>query len=503
MTGNVEGSGDYFIPPGGGFDPVNPGSVPHTGTDPGVVGNGAGVRQWRIGAYWPGNYPRCTHFHEDRLCFAGAPELPDRIDMSCTSEYETFSPTQLNDGSITDSNACSFALNSNTVNAIFWMQTDQHGLVLGTAGGEWVLAPSPGASSITPTSVQARQINEYGSTNVAPLHIGKNTMYLQAGGRKLRTAAYEFTIDGYTGDDITPLAQHATVGGFTAMAVQRTPQQILWLARTDGTLVSCCYDDKQNEAAWAVHQLGGVGDAAGNPPKVLSLDVIPNPDGTYDEVWLAVQRYINGATVVFIERMSKIWEEGDAVTDATYGFLRYVPSDTVYADCAQRVVSDTPFTTINGATWLDNAVVGVMGDGSMQADATVGPSGVVTLEFAAKDAVVGFKYSSIGRTLKIEAGGGDGPAQGKIQRVHSVLFDVIESAGFYVNARGNDYPLQDIPLRKTSDLMDQPTPLRSDTIEVAWEGTYDRGAQVEWQATGMLPFNLSGLSAQLVTQDGG
>jgi hypothetical protein len=482
-------------------DPINPGA-PHTGTDPGVSGNGSGVREWRLGAYWPANYPRCTHFHEDRLCFAGAPQSPDRIDMSCSSEYEVFSPTNLDDGTINDANACSFALNSNTVNAIFWMQTDQHGLVLGTAGGEWVLMPSPGAASITPTSVQARQINEYGSVAVAPLHVGKNTLYLQTGGRKLRTAGYDFTSDGYTGDDITPLAQHATVSGFVSMAVQRTPQQILWLARADGALVSCCYDDKQNEAAWAVHSIGGVGDADGNPPKVLSVDVIPNPDGTYDEVWLAVQRYINGATVVYVERMSKLWEEGDASVDEN-GTPRYVPDDTVYADCAQRVTNTTAFGTISGATWLEGATVGVMGDGSMQSDAVVDDSGGLTLEFEAKDVVIGFKYSSIGRTLKIEAGGADGPAQGKIQRVHRVLFDVIESAGFYVNARGGSYPLQDIPFRKTDDLMDAPTPLRTDTVVVAWEGTYDRGVQIEWQSKGMLPFNLSGMSAQLETQDGG
>lgn len=455
-----------------------------------------------LGAFYAGNYPGCVHFHEDRLCFAGAPQLPQRVDMSNTSEYEIFSPSKLLDGTVSDSNAVSFAFNSNTVNAIRWMQTDQHGLICGTAGGVWVAAPSAATGGITPTSISAKQINEYGVIAVPPLHIGKNIISVQLGGRKLRTVTYNFAIDGFEGQDLTPLAEHITVGGFTSLAVQRTPYQILWLTRADGTLVSVSYDSDQDEVAFAAHPLGGVGDADGNPPKVLSVECIPAPDGTRDEVWLAVQRYVNGATVVYVERMSKIWEAGDQVLDASGAFYRYVPSLTSYADAGQRLVSDTEVSTVSGLTWLEGETVSILADGATHADKVVS-GGTIALDTPSKDIVVGLKYSSIGKTLPIEAGGADGPAQGKLKRIHKVIFDVYESSGFSTNPRGDAFPLQEIPFRLTNDYMDEPVALRTEAVTVSWEGTYETAGQVEFHGEGLQPLNLSGMSIQLETQDGG
>jgi hypothetical protein len=232
--------------------------------------------------------------------------------------------------------------------------------------------------------------------------------------------------------------------------------------------------------------------------------VIPSPDGTRDEVWLAVSRTINGATAVNIERMSKMWEVGDAVLDTTVApdFYRYVPALTSYLDSSQRLVSDTAFTTVSGLTWLVGETVGVLADGAAHPDCVVDATGAITLAREAKDVVLGLKYTSIGRTLTIEAGGGDGPAQGKIKRIHRVIFRVYESAGFQVRAT-NSPTVTDIWLRSTSDVMDEPIPLQTDDVPQAWEGSYDRLGQVEWQQSQPLPLNLSGLVVQLETQDGG
>lgn len=478
-------------------DPLDPGA-PHTGTDPGVSGHGAGVRQWALGAWYGNNYPACVHFYEDRLCFAGAPQSPERIDMSCSSAYETFSPSALLDDTVTPANACAFALNSNTVNAIRWMQSDQNGLLAGTAGGEWVVASSSITEALSPTSITAKQTTEFGAAAVAPVHTGMTTLFMQAGARKLREMKYSFMINGFQGTEISPLAEHLTAGGFKAMALQRTPQQVLWLVRNDGVLVSVSYDSDQNEVAWAPHPLGGT------DTRVLSVAVIPAPDGSRDEVWLAVSRTVNGATAVNVERMSKLWEVGDAVLDETVapGFYRYVPSETSYLDSSQRLVSETPVTTVSGLTWLIGETVGVLADGAAHPDCVVDATGTITLARPAKDIVVGLKYTSIGRTLTIEAGGGDGPAQGKIKRIHDVIFRAYESAGFQVRAT-NSTVVNDIWLRKTSDTMDEPVPLQTGDIPQVWEGSYDRLGQVEWQQSQPLPLNLSGLVVQLETQDGG
>lgn len=488
---------DYY----GGRDPLDPGTTPYSGADPGVVGNGSGVRQWGLGVWYGGNYPACVHFYEDRLCFAGAPQNPERIDMSCSSAYEVFSPSALLDDTVTPANAVGVALNSNTVNAIRWLQSDQNGLLAGTPGGEWVVSSASITEAISSTSITAKQTTEFGAAAVAPIHTGMTTLFLQAGARKLRELKYSFVINGFEGGEISPLAEHLTVGGFKEMVIQRTPQQILWLVRNDGVLVSVSYDANQNEVAFAPHPLGGT------DTKVLSATVIPSPDATRDEVWLAVSRTINGSTAVYIERMSKLWEVGDQTLDTTSvsgtPFYRYVPDLTVYADAAQRYTSGTPVTQVTGATWLANSTVGVVADGAAHPDVTVSAAGVLTLQRPAKDIAFGFRYSSIAKTLPIEAGGADGPAQGKIQRIHRAIFRIYESSGWEVLSNPNTGDWTPVVLRETTDPMDQPVPLATGDYPQAVETSYERGTTLSWRMTQMLPLNMAGLVVQLETQDGG
>lgn len=499
MSGGRDGLGltnDFW----GGQDPLDPGDVIPSGADPGVVGaNNNGVRQWALGAWYVGNYPSCVHFYEDRLCFAGAPQQPERIDMSCSSAYEVFSPSALLDDTVTPANACGFALNSNTVNAINWLQSDQNGLLAGTAGGEWVIASASITEAIGPTSITAKQTTEYGAAFPDPIHTGMTTLFLQAGGRNIRELKYSFVINGFEGGPISPLAEHLTVGGFKEMHIQRTPQQIIWLVRNDGALVSVSYDGNQNEVAFAPHIFG-------TQAKVLSAAVIPSPDGTRDEVWLAISRNVGG-TVVYVERMSKLWEVGDQVLDTTSvpgtPFYRYVPSLTVYADSAQRFVSSSPVTGVTGVTWLKNVTVNVLVDGAPHPDVTIDNLGNLPLQRAGKDIAFGVPMPSIAKTLPIEAGGADGPAQGKIQRIHRAIYRVYESAGWQTLTNPNTGGWTDVVLRETTDPMDQPVPLATGDYPVAVETSYERGATHSWRMTQMLPLNVSGLVLQLETQDGG
>lgn len=495
-TGNTVESADS---PYGTTDPLDPGTTLQSGTDSGVVGaNSNGVRQWMLGAWWGGNYPGCVHFYQDRLIWGGPTSFPDRLDMSNTSLYEVMSPTSLLDGTVTASMAVAVSLNSNTVNDIQWFQGDQNGLIVGTAGGIWVVTSAALSEAIGPTSIHASLSSEFGSIKVQPMHDGLTTVFLQQGGKKMREIKYDIMISGFRGPDITPLATHATVSGFKSLCIQRTPEEILWLVRNDGKLVSVTYDPDQNEVAFAVHEVGGA------DVKVLSATVIPSPDGTRDEVWIAVSRTVNGATVVYVERMSKLWEVGDAVLDTVDGvqFYRYVPDNTVYLDSSQRAQNDTAFTTVSGLTWLIGQTVAVLADGSVQPNQVVNASGQITLSSPAKDVVVGLPYTSIGRTLTVEAGGADGPAQGKVKRIERVIFRVYETSGFQVTVPGSG-AITDVFLRQTNDLMDQPVPLRTDDIVQSWEGGYDRLGQVEWQQSLPEPLNISGLVLQLETEDGG
>jgi len=474
-----------------GDDPLDPGPVPTT-SEPAI----ANTRGWCLGVYWTSNYPAVVQFHEDRLCLAGAPQSPQRVDMSNSGLYEVFSPSALLDGTVTDSNSCAFGLSSNEVNNIRWLMSDQNGLLVGTAGGEWILTPASTGAVITPTNINAKQSSQNGSESVAPVRVGVDTLYLQAGARRLRQLVYDFYVNGFQGSDTSSWAEHLTVNGFKQICFQRTPQQLVWLVRNDGKIVSINYDRASEQLGWSLHTIAG--------GTVVSAQVIPAPDNSRDELWLAVQRTINGSTVTYVERMSKLWEEGDAteVTQADGSVVtRFTPSLTTYLDSAKRTVFGSPVTTISGLNHLEGQTVGILADGATHPDLVVS-GGSITLARSALDVNVGLKYTSVGRTMHAEAGAAAGTAQGKKKKIHRVTFRLFDSLGLTVRAQGSGAE-QDIvePFRSTADAMDAPPPLFNGDYDVDWEGTYETEGWVEFMQVDPLPLNVVSLTINLDTQD--
>lgn len=275
---------------------------------------------WRLGFWRSDNSPTAVGFHEDRLWFSGAAEMPQRIDGSNSSDYENFAPTQL-DGTVTDSNALSFNLNSSDLNQMRWLVSDEKGLVGGSSANEWTIRPSLNSEAMTPTNIMARRTTAWGSANIAAILVGKATIFVQRGAKLVRELLFYFDIDGYRSTDLSELSRHITGEGVTAMAYQKLPQSILWFARSDGALIGMTYErDTQNlKVGWHRHFLGGSSDSAGTPAAVESIAVIPSPDGgTRDELWAIVQRYINGGTVRYVEYLGKIFEDTDLQEDAHF-----------------------------------------------------------------------------------------------------------------------------------------------------------------------------------------
>lgn len=280
-------------------------------------------------------YPSCCIFHGDRLYFAGSRNALQRIDGSNVSDYENFAPTAL-DNTITDSNAVSFSLNSTDANAINWMTSDEYGMPIGTSGGPWVLRASNFNEAITSKNVSAKRITNVGIASTPGVLAGKSTIYLESSTRKVREMTYYYNIDGFRSVDLTEIAEHLPAEGIsTEIVFQATPQPIVWCGREDGLLLGMTYDRNLDalRTGWHKHYLGGVSDTAGNPPIIESLAVIPSPDGTVDDVWFVVKRYINGVTVRYIEYFNKIFEDFDILPDA------------YFVDCGATF--DSPLTVIS------------------------------------------------------------------------------------------------------------------------------------------------------------
>lgn len=280
----------------------------------------ASVATWRLGLWSETTgYPAVVTFHEDRLLFGGTPEAPQRIDLSKSGNYEDFSPTAT-DGAVADDNALSFTFNANDVNVVRWCTSDEKGLLAGTVGGEWVTRPSNLNEALKPTNITAKKATSYGSEDVQPVQSGKSTLFIQRSGRVLRDMNYYYDVDGFRAADLTELSEHITKSGIIQLANQKTPQSLIWCVREDGVLACLTYDRDLDalKVGWHRHIMGGFSDAAGSDAIVESVETIPAADGTSDEAWVVVKRYINGGVKRHIEFITKFFEDKDEQRDAFF-----------------------------------------------------------------------------------------------------------------------------------------------------------------------------------------
>lgn len=327
------------------FAPVSPYSL-------GSVAPPYAISFFYFGVWYPGNYPSAISFHQNRLALGGTPNQPQQVDISATGDYEMFPPTKRNDGNVADSNAMQFTLASSDQNRIQWLSSEAQGLLAGTQSSEWSMAASASNQAMTPTNFNAAQTSYFGSLNAPCVQAGNATLYIQRSGRKIREMNYFFQVGTFRSTDLTELSEHITLPTVTRLAVVKDSQPIVWGMRSDGLLCSMTYnrDDQTLKAGWARHQLGGRSDSAGSAPQVKAIASIPAPDGTYDQVWMVVRRYLNGAFVQTVEYLTKIYDDNAVVYDSYHFDCGATLDNNVVFGEAPGFVSVTTGTTTTFTT---------------------------------------------------------------------------------------------------------------------------------------------------------
>lgn len=462
---------------------------------------------WRLGFYGETNgYPACGTFYGDRLYRSGVPEIPERLDGSKIGDYNNMAPSAI-DGTVTDDSAVSFRLNSNDVQTVRWMLGTANGIACGTAEGEWLVTPSTLNEAITPTNINAKQSTSWGSEDVQAVQAGSSLLFLEQGARRLRETNYLYYENVLQSVDATVLAEHITKGnydpadpdaglstvassGLIELAYQRKTQPIVWAPRRDGVLVGLLYSKDDKVIGWHRHVLGGWSDAGQTTHALVeSCCVIPAADGSYDELWLVVKRYINGRTVRYNEFLTNLWQQGDPQEDAHH------------VDCG-LIYDGSPASSLYGLHHLAGETVQQLADGALVPDAAVQDSGVMELEAAVSVMHVGYAYDSDGACLRFDVGSATGTAQGKVQRMHAVGFRLYDTGGMQIGNRFDN--LTEIVFRTAADPLGQAVPLYTGDKgdeNFGWDGDYERGALVCWRFATPLPGTVVAIMPQLVTQD--
>jgi hypothetical protein len=184
------------------------------------------------------------------------------------------------------------------VNNVLWMKDDEKGLLVGTKGGEWIVRANSLNAALTPTNVKATRATTYGSyENSQPVRTGKDVLFVQRKRKKVRNLNYSYEDDGFDAGDLSVLSSHIGLFGFGQMAFQSEPEGWVWMTRDDGQMPVLTYDRGEQKIGWSRQIFGGYQDAAKLLPAAAeSVISIPDPNDARDEVWVIVQRVINGKT---------------------------------------------------------------------------------------------------------------------------------------------------------------------------------------------------------------
>ncbi len=445
------------------------------------TGSASASTDWNLGAFSnTTGHPSCVSFFEQRLVFAATLSQPQTVFFSKSGDYENMDANI--GGTVADDDAIIYTIASNQVNAIRFMAAGRT-LIIGTAGGEFTVSGGGDNDAVTPTNILIKKQSNHGAANIDAVAVANATLFVQRAKRKLRELAYNFDVDGYIAPDLTILAEHVTDGGIVEMAYQEEPLAIIWCVRNDGELVALTYQREQEVVAWHRHVFGG---AFGSGNAVCeSVAVIPTEDSEY-ELYMIIKRTINGATKRYVEFLNTFdFDESD---NTSFNFLD-----------SQLSYSGSAATTISGLSHLEGQSVSILADGATHPNKTVS-SGSITLDRSATKVKVGLGYTSLLKTMRIDAGAQNGTSQAKTKRIYEVTARLYESVGVEIGPDLSN--MERVPFRTSSDPMDQGIPPFTGDKEVEFRGNYDTDGFMIVRQTQPLPLTILSLYPRLVTNDG-
>ena len=450
------------------------------------TGSSSASTDWSLGAFSnTTGHPSCVSFFEQRLVFAATLSQPQTVFFSKSGDYENMDANI--GGTVADDDAIIYTIASNQVNAIRFMAAGRT-LIIGTAGGEFTVSGGGDNDAVTPTNILIKKQSNHGAANIDAVAVANATLFVQRAKRKIRELAYNFDVDGYIAPDLTILAEHVTTGGITEMAYQEEPLAIIWCVRDDGELVALTYQREQEVVAWHRHKFGGTfgsGASATGFGVCESVAVIPTEDSEY-ELYMIIKRTINGATKRYVEYLNTFdFDESD---NTSFNFLD-----------SQLSYSGSAATTISGLSHLEGQTVSILADGATHPDKTVS-SGSITLDRSATDVKVGLGYTSLLKTMRIDAGAQNGTSQAKTKRIYEVTARLYESVGVEIGPDLNN--MERVPFRTSSDPMDQGIPPFTGDKEVEFRGNYDTDGFMIVRQTQPLPLTILSLYPRLITNDG-
>jgi hypothetical protein len=247
--------------------------------------------------------PAVPAFLQQRLVLAAQPNNVQGFNMSQPGSFFNFNttnPTQADD-------AISGSIISEQLNNIKSLVSVPTGLIALTGNSAWLINGGGGISAlnpVTPSDVTAFPQAFNGASDVRPLKVNMDILYVTNKGNYVRDLTYNIYMNIFTGTDITTLSNHLFFGfNIVDWTWAEEPFKTLWAVRSDGTLLSLGFVKEQDLMGWAHH------DTEGYFKSICSV-IETTPDGNVvDAVYVVVQREQvaggGGETIVqYVERLA-------------------------------------------------------------------------------------------------------------------------------------------------------------------------------------------------------
>lgn len=460
-------------------------------SDPGDwLADGYPTIYWSEGA-WSAvrGYPSSITSFEQRVWCGFSAYQPQRIWGTQQDDIENF---DLGDQTLA-TDGVAFDLDAVDDGAILWLQA-QDTLFVGLVEAEWVVSPSDSTNAIGPTNITAHRQSRWGSNQAIPaIVVGDALVFVQRQGFSMRQMLYSVVTNKYMSQDLTALSDEILNGGAIQLAYQKQGSKngFVWATTANGELVGMTYELDQEIFGWHRHYTG-----LGIDTGFESVTVIPGTGTDDDEVWLVVNRQINGVSTRFMELLSPInWETVVPQAGQSPG---YGPdkNQSYFVDCG--VTYDNPSDNVfAGLDYLNGRTVSVCINATDYGTFLVA-GGQITVDDFSPDlsveviAQIGLPFTSIIQPMNLDVDSRVGQTQGIKKKVTGLNLNFLNTLSCFASD-GVSQPVE-IIFRSSQSVIGE-IPLFTGIKELRdFPGEYGYSIPILLQTSGPLPMTVRGVA---------
>lgn len=435
-----------------------------------IVGSTNASTQWAFGALnGDAGYAELIGFYKERMVIAKGVD----VFFSVVGDYENFA---LRDGpDLTVDMGISITILSKEYNGLQWLLPFGNDLLIGTKSSVHLIGPNTTQQIFSAQNIASRTLIGRGCSHVPALQIDGQAVICQQSKQVIFGISNQ---DGYPMTDFSVVSDHLFTNNIVKIVYQQRPDSILWVLKSDGSLLGFTFNESQEVKGWHKHTIGGGG-------IVESISVVPSPNGNSDDLIMIVKRTIGGVTKRYVEYIGNYFEY-DLVAENAH-----------FVDCG-IFYNGSSTNTITGLSHLNGLTVDILADG-YESPSQIVSNGQITLPKNAMKVHVGLPYTSRIKTLSFEGGSQKGVSNGKNKRINRIQTRVYKSIGGMI-AYGNN-AFEKFLHRKGNVPMGTGTPLYTGIHDLTVGNTYEKDAQVTIQQEQPFPITILAIMPEMVSYE--